>query len=208
MKSLEDMSDKELYEACKNGEFEKIVQIECAQLEIPVFFEDPGPEPVCEITPDYLCYEVYGMRFDTVLEAEAVSAALRGQYIIETDSVPPDYHFRHVVKKFISEDDLLVKKVRLFSPKFLEANMTELRKFEKKHEIWENKKKHYESMLKFKSQIEADITHRVERYEERLEYEQEMENLHSKYLELAEGDEDLAGKWLEGVAAYYKRSSR
>ena len=200
MKWITELSDQEIM-ALKDEDIIAMVRRRCAEQGVKLL-ERPEDVAPLSINPDLTFYEVADHLFENRADAEALSVMLQKAFKSGYD-YKVGYNYK--IPERISDSDLRVKTVHLYSGKIVEQYRDELETYNKSKEARDEAMSEYKDAQKAKDEIVDELWEKVYAVREKYGKLENMRKRYAEYVELASKDTTLAWSFFE--KAYGKQSA-
>jgi len=190
MKRLNDYSNEELL-ALDNDKTKLLIAIEAMVAGI----EDPGERPVAPEAPaiekTVPMYQVGNLLFDTQKEAAKAAelCAFKSNYDYACGY---DYNY-------VERDELEIKKVMFYSKDDVMKMAVELKRYREAKNKYENDLRAYNKRFEALDGIRKKLFDSIDEARELRDRQQTLKAAYKRYLELADGDAEVAGKFFQNT---------
>jgi hypothetical protein len=195
MRAFEDLSHEEIL-GLGEGEIERYCNLACAQEGAPLLPPEPGEKPEKPThEPDVEVYEAGGEYLRSQEAALAVADAINKGGPLSWDYAPGgDYNQRRI--KGAKDDARTVKGARFYSVAKWEEIKGEMLAYSEAKKRWEEEKKEYDEAVEARSRVTEWIWEKIAEVREAERQRERFAALLTRYLDLADGDEAVARKFL------------
>lgn len=193
MRAFEDLSNEEIL-ALTDEDIQRYCDLACAQEGAPLLPPEPGEKPVKpDHEPDVPVFSAGGEYFLSQEVALGVAEAINAGRPVTWDYAGGWPHKRITGTKEYAE---AVAASRFFSAAKWEEVKGEILAHEEAKTRWEKEKKEYDEAVKARSRVTEWIWDKISEVREAERQRERFTSLLTRYLDLADGDEVVARKFL------------
>lgn len=200
MKRLNELTDPELVQIYSEGIIDDLIDLECAYRGIPLLPPCPTEPVKSTIEPTVKTFEVGGFTVKSQKDAATILEAINKVTLLKTDYLSGDYNRRYV--EIMREDDYNYPEIKTkiyFEKDVLVANQSALRAYEQAKDTYNEQLNKYNEIFGFRKEIVDEISERMSVYNELLYRQERANDLMAKYLELADGNDEIARRFMKNA---------
>jgi hypothetical protein len=189
-------SDKsqEAIAALTDDEITRVINLACAEQGIPIFIERPE-KPKLEMDMDATLYKVGEWLFYDAKDANQVADAVRKCNRAATNYDYWDSSSRRTYKP--CDSDVEVKAEKFFSPEKHHQYKAELTAHARREKDYESAKTEWDAIEKSKAEVIGRVWDEVNDARHAIRERERVIALYEKYVELANGDREVAWNFLK-----------
>ncbi len=196
MKRWDDLTNKEKLALSKN-EVDQLIEVEYAHAGLPIYTETPRLKAVKPM-PDLTIYQVPTLNFIKREDAKKVMNALAAledkRTLVEIKYMGgPGYEMTIRPPSGTPEVSML----QVYSPERVHQIKDRLDAYNKENEKYKKAQKEYDELTAKRYEIEREIREELEELQEEVRAELQMKSVFVKYLKLADGDIEVAKRFLK-----------
>jgi hypothetical protein len=205
MKRIEDYTDEELYDL-DEVQLEQLVDLECAYKGIALLPPSPSEPEKPEGQPDKVVWEVLPptLLFATKEEAEACAHTLTGLNLLEIYSLRSGYSYEAPYGVRAPEDDPTpsINERRHWTPEHYDANKTALERYESAKNTYNSQRREYDSVQGQRAEVIRQLQARMDEHAQKSYDTQRIQADFDRYMTLADGNREIALKFLLEVSKF------
>lgn len=199
MKRIVDLEEKEIIEL-SNEKIEDYINYECALEGVPMLPPHPGPAPdKIKVEADTKVFEIAGYLVLDTDHAGRILDALNSGVLYREEIANFDYSLKHLTLIY---DDYYAPKItakNILSPELWDSVQKSHAAISSQLKQWKIINDEYQSSLKEREAITTQVWDHIESVRAIVCEKENIKNLFSQYLKLAEGDKSIAMNFLEKV---------
>lgn len=200
MKRIHELTELELL-ALTDTEVIKYIDYECALEGVPMLPPHPGPAPdKLTATPDVTMYTVAGQNTLDSEHATRILQACNSGTLLDTANARNDYSVTFVTPqtdRSYSAPKIETKQVH--SPEQWDRIKNDYTNYADRKSEWDTHDRIYRDALKERASISDDVYDRISQARQHSYQRDNLRNEFTRYLELAEGNRQIALNFLEKV---------
>jgi hypothetical protein len=199
MKTFWDLTKDEIV-GLTSDQIARYIDIDCAEQGVSLLPDLP-PAPIYEKpAKDCVVYSVDNFDVSTPEEANVILDALGKVRLLKLD-----YDYGNYSDQYISDtrnvDVPDVKKVQVYSAKLYNSIRNDLKSYSEKKNAYEREQKEYSKILSERSRISDAIWNKYNEVTEEFQNREYMKKEFAKYLDLADGDKEIAMRFFDKAYA-------
>lgn len=193
MSYFDGMTDEQI-SALTDEQVTKTINLACAEQGIPVFLDDLGGPPKPEVSPDREFFKVGNWIVDTREDASAILGAVLASTRRKTGY--DFYRDGQELQAKIDESEEKIETVKLFTPEQFTRHQATIKGHAVRTAAWKTQNEARTKAAEKRSSVCMEVWSVVDEARARIRDAARLESLFLKYVELADGNRDVARKFL------------
>lgn len=167
----------------------------CAEDGAPLMPPHPGDAPpLVKATPDRVLYEVDGLYFDTIEDAQEVATLVNSKRRFQLDYAPGGDYTNRIAKP--KDNPIGVDSTPAFTLNHWDTVKAEVLAYQSAKDRWERDLKEWNDASNKRARAAGWVIERIDEEREKDAQRTRFESELKRYIELANGDEEMARKFL------------